>query len=381
MKIKFVIAALIFTIVSCNKDAKNSPTNVETNFKKIDSFTIDIPQAIVADISGNNILVYNMISNDVGVYNTETKTLNKFNKYGSGFDEFMASLHPYTLNFIADSLIGISSNNSVKVYNFNGELKKTIKIKNEGTYAPLSNFEIIEDSIFVAINKPQGDHTTRDFYQQKHKLVIKVNINSDSKNHFGDFPLPNSDLNLSNEDFYYPYPFIYFTQLSDDENQYSMINSNDQHLYTFDIGTSTLIKEIKLDLDHYKPLKKSFDKKVSGNQMADMMEFYTNSTIIGYYKGSDYDYIVYNEALENDKVVEHFKDNDMMSPDFESPQINMWVHVLDDDTKKGEDLLIPVALGYPVHIYSSNKLLFSTPITEENDLNGTTPFYLYSINK
>ncbi|ARV10142.1 hypothetical protein BTO05_11020 [Winogradskyella sp. PC-19] len=370
----------ILLLASCNTENNNKRYDSSDNIRIIDSFKIGIPQAIVADINKDKILAYNMISNDIVIFDIAKKKQKKFNKYGNGYDEFMASLQPYTLNFIKDSLVGISSVNKIKVYNSNGLLKDTYQINNNNTSAPLSNFEFLNDSTLVAVTKPQGDNSKRSYYNQNHQLLLKFNTQSDSITRFAEFPLPESDLNLKDEDFYYPYPFIYFNQINKNEMEYSLINSNDSNLYLFDINSTNLKSIISLDLDHYKPLKKPFNNTSNSSQNMAMMEFFMNSTIVGYHKNEKFDFIIYNEAIERDKLIEHFKKNDFTGPNFVAPKSKLWLHKLENGQKKSSDILLPSKYGFPIHINSENQAIFSKPISESDDYNGTSTFYIYELN-
>lgn len=352
--------------------------NNDTKISIIDSLSLAFSSAVIADVNDENILVFNFTSSEIGIYNFESKQTKRFNKFGQGKDEFMTMLRPQTVNFVNDSLIGLSSTNKIMIYNFNGDLKKVIKVKNENTYAPLANYEFIGDSILIALIQPQGNNTLKSFYEQPHKLLLKKDIKNDELKLFADFPLKNSDFNDS--DFYYPYPFNYYHRLDSDSFQYNFVNSNDRNIYRFDVSTSELISVSSLKLEHYKPLKIPFGSKLKQGRLEAQLQFYTNSIIMNYFKDENHEYISYSEALDRDYVIEKLKNSLSDNGMSDNLKTKNWLHIMKNGEKLIDDIHIPQHFGIPLHIFSSKKVLFSVKTTEEDDLKGVSKFILCNLN-
>lgn len=374
---KSFLCCFFTLIMLCACKKKNFvDINKELKVTIKDSITIPLPTAIIADVNKNNLLVYNMTSSEIGVFNIKDKILKSFNKFGPGQDEFMLSLMPYSLNFVGDTLIGIGGTNHIMTYDFEGNFVEKLNIENENTSAPLSNFDILNDSIFIGLRKPQGDIRHQDYYNGHHKLLLKQNLKNNNQELFGSFPLEGSD--LGNKDFYYPYPYVYYNALDNVNNTYALINSNDSHLFTFDVNTNRIVKKLQLELDYYNRLEKPY--KLNSGSDESMMDLYTNSMIMGYFKGSDFDYVVYNQGKTTEFMADYMRHNTLGSSDAEPLDFDIWLHTLSNDKKVFKDRKIPTKFGAPSHFYSSKKVIFSKKANAKDDLEGNTIYYFCDLN-
>ncbi len=378
---KFAITICVISIIlSCNKENKSIASYLDSRITIIDSIKVELSSAILTDMIGDNILIYNYISSDIGVYNLKDNKIKVFNKFGSAPSEFKSQILPYSLKFINDSLIGVSSSKGIKVYNFNGVLVENININIPNNYSTISNFSVINDSLIISINKPNGDPSLRNFYEQDHKLLLRHNNSDASQVFFADFPLKNSDFN--NKDFFYPYPYVYYHQLDKIKNEYSFVNSNDSNIYTYNVLSTNLIKVVPLKLEHYKRLKIPFGSDSNISELEEEIQFFTNSIIEGYYKTDINDYVVYTEAKDRDEVIDHFRLNPIDGPDYKPLNLNIWIHVLFNDSKIMKDILVPSNFGVPIAFYSKDKVIIrKSDVSKYDDLNGITTFYIGQIQE
>ncbi len=381
---KLLLGIVVLSFLSCNQATKNKNNNLAVSkITIIDSLKINFPSGAVADVSNNNILFYNYISSDIGVFNMETKKIKTFNKFGSAVGEFNSMLNSHYLRFINDTLIGVSEVNGVKIYSFDGKWIKDIKVKNENTHASLSNFEFVNDSIFFAIRTLQGNPSIKSFYNQDHNLIVKQNLENNAQSLFGKFPLPNSD--LIHNDFYYPYPFDFYTHFDNETLEYSLLNSNDSRIYTFNILTEKIVKQTALSLSYYNRLEKPFATTNSAirSSQESIMDIYMNAIIYGYFKTKKYDYIVYSEAKEKDEVIEYLNNNAIGSLNANPITINIRIQVLENGKKTVDDILVPEQLTIPVYFFpNENKGIFaSKTLSKGDDLNGITTLYICKLGK
>lgn len=368
---KKIVCLSFLALVSCS-DKKNQ--NMSNNFEKFvlkDSITINQPNLIVQDVNSDNILLLNYRDGTIVSYNLKKKETIFFNKTGNGYDEY-SSIFPGTISFLNDSIIGVGEISNIKKYSLKGEYLGGLRVKNEDTYASLQDFKILNNHLF-AFKMFQGNPTQKSFYDQKIDLFLKKNIIDSTQINFIEFPFENSD--FVNGEFYFPYPYEFFINYSD--NIINISNSNDSNIYRFSNLDGSLVERIHLDLKEYNPLKIRFGQE-SNDPLQSVKNMYSSGTIRGYNKNGDYDILFYSKGLDRSYVNEFAKQNNDF-PHFKTPKQEYWFHILKNNKPFKNDILFPENMGQPVYIISKDSILSIKENDKTLDREGKSIFYISEI--
>jgi len=372
---------LIAFCFSCKRESNIDiiKNKKNANLVVIDSFLVESNNLKFQDFRDGHLLFFNFPAYDVLTYNIEANKQFSFNKLGPSNEEYKY-IYPKSLRFVNDSIIGVSSIDYISRYDFKGKYLNRIKIKNERTFAPLYNYKVIKDSILISILSPQGDPTTKEFYNQK-KMFLKANLlahdllNENQTYHY-DFPLKESG--LSKKEFYYPNIYDYYEAIDYKSNVYSFMNSNISNIYSFDYFEMGNLKVEKIDLDNYSPLKIPFGRQL--DQQESLINSFTNSIILNYLKFNSNEYILYSEALSKRDVIE-FSKNNKGFPNEARPNIRVWLHSRKNGKKTSNDILFPDPkdYGFPICVIGEDKFITQKANDEKNDLEGNTTFYIIKL--
>lgn len=365
----FFISILTF---SCSKKNTSVETEINNKFVVVDSFLIDSSPIILEHVLNDKLLFFNFISHDIVIYDLNNKKSTFFNKKGNGNGEYK-SINPGSLRFLNDSIIGIGKIKNILKYDFHGNFTGDIAVENFNTYATLSHFSQYSNNL-IALKLPQGSPSEKSFYQKNHQLLLKQNLLTGATESFAPFPEVESDLNDSK--YFYTDIYSFYEHIDKEEGTYSVINSNDSKIFTYDLESLKLVEQRPLNLDYYERVKLSFEEGY--NQDKTFIYMFTTSRIYGYYKYANTEYILYSEGSTEEDIITYQKNNPGF-PHTDSPDVKLWLHQIENFKPKKGNVLLTNKFGFVVAPLPNNQFLIQKKSNEKDEIENQNYYYIAEI--
>ena len=366
VKVKSIILVSLFFYIlcSCSSNQNKSVQKIKCTISLYDSIIFNEPGLIITDYNNTNnlFLGYNRYNYSISLFDSIGTKAYHFLHRGEGPSEYNY-IHFWSIKFFSDTSICLIDGNTLKIFSIRGDFFKSIEFDPIKSPIKIRDFDLINknekmifrrnDPSYVGDKNVYEDKLFRifDFRKKQLRDIINFEKNSIYKNddYFFTKVSPLFDINKSDKTFDILFPL-------------------EPIIYKYDLENFTLKNKVFLNPEH-------FSNNIQGINFGSKIKnsFYyeqINPAYEYFIVNNGITYIIYKEALREDKIFKSAADYNM-----NTEKIPKFLQIVFDKGEISNDIKLPSSrVGFISAIVPNSFILFYKKPNVFDETNNVTTF-------